>query len=167
LRSVEAENAEAAVLLVPVSDPALGQVVWRQFQRNPVAIHDLDSIPAEPSRHGRQHFWPGFELDRKHAGLELLDYFTGDFNCVFFWQMFFFPVWSWMVNLRQDRTRQPGPQGPCARLSKDAGNLRFYGDTERPGAQSRSNTHASGEKHPENPKNRQLFYRANSFDKPA
>jgi len=76
---------------VAVSDPALGQVVGRQFERNPVAIHDLDSIPAEPSRHGGQHFRAGFEFDRKHPGFELLNNFTGDFNCVFFWQIFFFP----------------------------------------------------------------------------
>ena len=73
-----------------VGDAALGQVVWREFQRNPVAIHDLDSIPAQPAGHGRQHFWTGLEFDRKHPGFEFLNYFTGDFNCVFFWQMFFF-----------------------------------------------------------------------------
>ena len=83
-------------LLVTVSDSASGEVVGRKFQRNLVAVHDLDAIPPEPSGHGRKHCAADFDLYRKHASLELLDNLAHSFDRVFFWQMFLtFPVLVW------------------------------------------------------------------------
>jgi hypothetical protein len=73
---------------VPVRDSALRQVIRRQFQRYPITIHDLDPIPAKFPGHRRQHCATGFELNRKHPSLELLDDLPKYFDCVFFWQMF-------------------------------------------------------------------------------
>ena len=71
-----------------VRDAALGQVIWRHFHRDPVAVHDFDAVSAEPSRHGREHGLSYIELNREHSGLELLDHFAHYFDCIFFWQIF-------------------------------------------------------------------------------
>ena len=76
-------------LLVPVGDAAFSQVVGLKFQRNFIAIHNLDAIAPEPSGHGREHGAACVEFDRKHTGFELFDYLTHYFDCVFFWQMVF------------------------------------------------------------------------------
>jgi hypothetical protein len=81
--------SEPGILFVPVSDAALGQVVGRKFQRNFIAIHDLNAIAPEPSGHGREHGAACVEFYRKHAGFELFDYLAHYFDCVFFWQMIF------------------------------------------------------------------------------
>src|ERR1700685_1804797 len=72
---------------MPVSDAALGQIVGREFQGNFVAIHDLDAIAAESSRHGREHGSAGVEFDGKHTRFELFNDLAHYFDCVFFWQM--------------------------------------------------------------------------------
>ena len=84
--------APGSILLVAVSDPAFSQVVGREFERNPIAVHDLDSITPESSGHGREHFRAGFEFNRKHSGFELLNDLTKYFYRVFFWQIFYFPL---------------------------------------------------------------------------
>jgi hypothetical protein len=73
------------VLFVPVSDPALGQIVRRHFQGHFVTIHDLDPVAPESSGHRRQNCFACVQFDRKHPSFEFLDYFPHDFNCVFFW----------------------------------------------------------------------------------
>jgi hypothetical protein len=81
---------------VAVCDSALRQIVWRKFQRNPVAIHDLNPIASESASHCRQHFGAGFQFYRKHSGLELFDNLAEYLNSVFFWQIVLlsFPVRS-------------------------------------------------------------------------
>jgi hypothetical protein len=61
-------------LPVPVGNPALGQVIWGQFQRDSVAIHDLDAISPKPSGHGREDGFADVELDGEHSSSELLDH---------------------------------------------------------------------------------------------
>jgi len=82
----------ARVLLVAVGDAAFGQVVWRELQRDPVAIHHLDAIAPESSGHGRQHGFAYVEFDRKHSGLELFDDLTHYFDGVFFGQTRIHPL---------------------------------------------------------------------------
>jgi hypothetical protein len=72
---------------VAVRDPAFRQIVWRKFQRNPIAIHYFYPIASEPASHCRQHFRARFEFYRKHSGLELLDNLAEYLNRVFFWQI--------------------------------------------------------------------------------
>src|SRR5271169_2707317 len=43
------------LLLVAVGDSTLGQIVGGEFQRNAVAIHDLDPVPPESAGHGGQN----------------------------------------------------------------------------------------------------------------
>lgn len=74
-------------LLVPVSDPASGQIVRGEFQRNPVAVHHFDPVTPQPSSHGGEDGLSCIEFDGEHPRLELLNYLTHHFNCVFFWQI--------------------------------------------------------------------------------
>jgi hypothetical protein len=74
-------------LLVPVSDSALGQIVRRKLERNPIPRHDFDAIPAESPGHGSQHWHARVEFDREHPSPEFFDNFTHYFNSVFFWQI--------------------------------------------------------------------------------
>lgn len=71
---------------MPVGDSAFGQVVGREFQRNPVAIHDFDPIAPESPRHGRQYCLACIEFDRKHPSFELLNNLSRYFYRIFFWQ---------------------------------------------------------------------------------
>jgi hypothetical protein len=61
-------------LPMPVGDPALGQVIRREFQRNSIAIHDFDAVSPESSGHRGEDGSSYIELDGEHSGSELLDY---------------------------------------------------------------------------------------------
>ena len=73
-------------LFVAVSDPALGQIVWRELQGNPVTIHYPDPVAPEPSAHGSEHGLSDIQFDGKHSGPELVNYLTHHFNRIFFRQ---------------------------------------------------------------------------------
>ena len=77
---------------MPVCDSTLGEVVRGEFQGNPVAVHDLDTITPESSSHGRQHCLADVQLDRKHSSFELFNDLAHYFNRIFFWQMSTFPI---------------------------------------------------------------------------
>jgi hypothetical protein len=76
---------------VTVGDAASSEVVRGELQRNPVTVHDLDSIAPESPGHGRQDGLAGVQLNRKHPSLELLNDFSQYFNRVFFGQIVLFP----------------------------------------------------------------------------
>src|SRR5207249_11816554 len=71
-------------LLVPVSDAAFGQVVWRKFERDTVASKHTDAITAQFARQVRQHGPLLVELDAKQAAGEFLDYRSCNFDAIFF-----------------------------------------------------------------------------------
>jgi hypothetical protein len=72
---------------VSVGDAAFGQVVGGEFQRDPIAGHDLDAVAAESAGHGRQHWHARVEFDREHPGPEFFDNFTHHFYRIFFLQI--------------------------------------------------------------------------------
>lgn len=72
---------------MPVSDPALGEVIGRQFEGYPVASHDLDAVPAKSSGHAGQYRLACVEFHCEHPGPEFFDHFSHYFDSVFFWQM--------------------------------------------------------------------------------
>ena len=79
---------------MPVGDSALGQVIWRQFQRNSVSVHDLDPVSPKSSGHRRKDGFAYIELDGEHSSFEFLDHLAHYFNCVFFWQMSPYRDWK-------------------------------------------------------------------------
>ena len=90
-----------------VGDPTLSQIVWRKLDRDPIAIHDLDSVAPESSRHCREdRFLSRVKLDGEHSGFEFLNHLTHYFDCVFFWQIVPFKINEWNSGVALD-TQHP------------------------------------------------------------
>ena len=70
-----------------VRDAAPRQVIWRHFHRDPVAVHDFDTVSPKSSRHCREDGFSYIELDGEHSSSELLDHLAHYFDCIFFWQL--------------------------------------------------------------------------------
>jgi hypothetical protein len=81
---------------VAVSNPASSQIVRRELERDPVAIHDSNAISPQFSGHGRQNDSARIDLNGEKPRLELLNDLTQHLDRVFFWQtVLTFPGSRW------------------------------------------------------------------------
>jgi hypothetical protein len=85
-RQIEPRLSHGVRLFVAVSNSALGQIVRRKLERNPVSRHDLDPVSAKPAGHRRQHWHACVEFHCKHSGSKLFDNLAHHFYGIFFWQ---------------------------------------------------------------------------------
>ena len=86
---------------MPVGDPAFGQVIWRHFQGDSVAVHDLDTVSPKSARHRREDGFTYIEFDGEHSSFELLNHLTRYFNRIFFWQIVPYSVRKGMRHVRR------------------------------------------------------------------
>src|SRR6266545_8254294 len=73
----------AAPSLVPVDDPAAGQVVRRQLDRHLVPRQDLDEVHPHLARDVGQHLVAVLELHAEHRVGERLDHRALDLDALF------------------------------------------------------------------------------------
>lgn len=84
-REPAVKRGQIVVLSFPIDDPALGEIVGRQFHANFVAWNDPDKVLSHSSGHMSHHFAAGFELNTKprigerlgHGALDLERFFFG------------------------------------------------------------------------------------------
>ena len=83
------------MLLVPVSDPTAGQVIWREFDLDPVSRQDTDVVhPHLPTNVG-EDLLAGVEFDSEHHARELFDDLSFDLDALFFYSSFDLSRSSW------------------------------------------------------------------------
>jgi hypothetical protein len=70
-------------LAMAESDPAFGQIVWREFKGDFVARQNANAIPAEPAREVRQYDAFVLELHAEKSAGELFENGSGYFYAVF------------------------------------------------------------------------------------
>src|SRR5260221_4592375 len=72
------------VLLVPVGDASLGQVVRRHFKGDAVAGQNADAIAAKLTGQVGEHSAFLIQLHAEQAARKFLNYGSSDFNTIFF-----------------------------------------------------------------------------------
>jgi len=73
-----------AGLLVTVGYAALGEVVWRHFQGDPITGENAYAVAPQFAGQVRQHGPVLIELNTEQPTRELLYYGSSNFNAVFF-----------------------------------------------------------------------------------
>jgi hypothetical protein len=67
-------------------DPALRQIIWREFHGHTVTRQNADAIPPQAPRQMGQNYSFMFQLYTEQAARKLLEHGTGYFDAVFFAQ---------------------------------------------------------------------------------
>ena len=79
-RSPAVSGAPLVLLLQPVGDPTLGQIVWREFDLHPITWKDSDEIrPKLPADIGTNPM-AIFEFNDERCVRQWLDHGTFDFD---------------------------------------------------------------------------------------
>lgn len=72
------------LLFISIDNSALGQVVWRYLQQNPVSREDTDKMKAHLSRNVGEYLVSVVELHLEHRVWKRLDYFSPYFHYFIF-----------------------------------------------------------------------------------
>jgi hypothetical protein len=75
---------ESLQLLMPVRDPAFGQIVWGEFHGYAVPGKYANAVAAEFTGEVGENGAIGVQLNTEQAAWELFDYGSGHFNAIFF-----------------------------------------------------------------------------------
>jgi hypothetical protein len=67
-------------------DPALRQIIWREFHGDSVTCQYADTIPTKAARQMGQNYSFMFQLHTEQAARKLFEHGTSYFNAVFFAQ---------------------------------------------------------------------------------